>query len=437
MNDVQNQPPTESNGTAPGLVADAVRDLEKELRAQGARRWLRRLGVLLVVAAIVGGVVAYRKITEPPPPARFVTEKVEKRDVVEQVEATGAVKPLKEVQVGAQVSGRIVKVHVDFNSHVSKGDLLAEIDPSLFGAQVSQNGAQLKAARASLERAKARLETSKQDLLRAKNLKRENVASQAQVDQAQGATDVAEADVAAAKAQISQIRAALRSSRTTLAYTRIYSPIDGVVINRAIDPGQTVAAGFSTPVLFVIAQDLSKMQVLADIDEADVGRLKEKMKGEVVVDAFPGEKFEGVVTQIRFSPNNVQGVVTYSAVVDVANPELKLRPGMTATVTIRTKEALGVAAVKNSALRFRPAPKKDENGKPVAGPPPKKIEHHQGRVYLSAGGEPGKEKADEKIVEIGVSDGVWTELKDDQLPVGTEVVVEERGQQKKRGFRLF
>jgi HlyD family secretion protein len=220
----------------------------------------------------------------------------------------------QEVQVGAS-TGRIVKVHVDFNSVVKQGDLLAEIDPSLYGAQVSQSSAQLLAARASVKRAEARLATARTMLGRAKRLAAEQLATTAEVDQAQGEFDVAEADVGAAKAQISQLGAQLSSARTTLAYARIYSPIDGVVINRAIDPGQPVAASFSAPVLFVIAQDLSKMQVLADIDEADVGKVREKMKAEVVVDAFPGKKFSGVVSQLRYSPNTLQGVVTYSAVV--------------------------------------------------------------------------------------------------------------------------
>ncbi len=228
---------------------------------------------------------------------------------------------------------------------VKKGDLLAEIDPSLYGAQVSQSSAQLRAAQANVKRAEARLVTAKATLKRLQGLKKDGIATSADIEAAQGEHDVAEADVGAAKAQISQLNAQLSSARTTLAYARIFSPIDGVVVNRAVDPGQTVAASFSAPVLFVIAQDLSKMQVLADIDEADVGKITEKMKADVIVDAFPGEKFSGLVTQVRFSPNNIQGVVTYSAVIEVDNPELKLRPGMTATVTVKTREAKNVLAV--------------------------------------------------------------------------------------------
>jgi HlyD family secretion protein len=424
------------NGTEPGLVTDAVRDLEKELRAQGGRRWLRRLLVLAVLAGLVGGLVVWRRATRPAPPPRFTTQKIERRDIVEQVESTGTVKPLTEVQVGAQVSGRIVDVKVDFNSKVKKGDLLAEIDPSLFGAQVSQSGAQLKAAKASLERAKAQLATSKVTLGRQKSLLKENLTSQAQVDQAQGAYDVAAADVASSQAQISQLRAQLSSARTTLAYTRIFSPIDGVVINRAVDPGQTVAASFAAPVLFVIAQDLSRMQVLADIDEADVGKLKEGMKADVVVDAFPGETFKGRVTQVRYSPNTVQGVVTYSAVVDVDNPEIKLRPGMTATVSIRTREAHHVIAVRNAALRFKPLPEEDKDGKEKSVKPKTTIKPGQGRLYLPAGGPPGQEKYREKVVDLGITDGIWTELDKSKMKVGDLVITDQR-ENKKKGFRIF
>lgn len=426
------------NGTQPVVVTDAVRDLEKKLRAEGARRWLRRAIVLGVLVLVVGGFMSYRRATRPPPAPRFSTEVLEQRDIVEQVQSTGSVKPLTEVQVGAQVSGRIVRVHVDFNSKVKKGDLLAEIDPTLYGAQVSQTGAQLKAAEASRKRAEARLATAKASLKRLQGLKAEGIATPADVEQAQGEHDVAEADLAASGAQIGQIRAQLSGARTTLAYARIYSPIDGIVVNRAVDPGQVVAASFAAPVLFVIAQDLSKMQVLAEIDEADVGKIREQMKAEVVVDAFVGEKFQGTVTQVRFSPNNVQGVVTYSAVIEVANPELKLRPGMTATVTIKTREAKGSLAVRNAALRFRPLPEKDDEGKPKPVKPPPPLDPGKGRLYLVNGGARGHETLEDRVVGVGITDGVWTELKDaGALAAGTPIVVEQREEKKQKRFGMF
>jgi HlyD family secretion protein len=417
-------------------VADVVRDLERELRAENRRRWLRRLGAVAIALLVVAGVFAWQRLTQEAPPPRFTTQKVERRDVVEQVQSTGTVKPLKEVQVGAQVSGRVVGVHVDFNSAVKQGDLLAEIDPSLFGAQVSQADAQLDAAKASLTRAETRLASLKTMLARVQKLQAEGVGTQAELDQTRGEHDVAQAEVGAARAQLAQLRAQLSSARTTLAYTRIYSPIDGVVINRAVDPGQTVAASFAAPVLFVIAQDLKKMQVLAEVDEADVGKLAEGMSAEVLVDAFPGRKFSGKVTQVRYSPNNVQGVVTYSAVIDVENPELMLRPGMTATVAVRTREARAVLAARNAALRFRPLPDKDADGKPKPSEPLPPLEHGQARVYVPTGGSIGNETIAPRVVQVGITDGTWTELRGGAA-LGAEVVVEQRDQEQKKGFRLF
>jgi HlyD family secretion protein len=423
-------------------VAEVVGELERELRAQSRRRWLKRLywvGAALLLLALV---VFARRWFEPVARPRFTTQALEKRDVVEVVQSTGTVKPLTEVQVGAQVSGRVVRVLVDFNSNVKKGDLLAEIDPSLFGAQVSQVGAQLESARAALRRTEAQRATARASLERAKRLASEGLASEAELDQAQGAFDVAQAEVLATTAQITQLQAQLSSARTTLAYTRIHSPIDGVVVNRSVEPGQTVAASFSAPVLFVIAQDLSKMQVLAEIDEADVGKLAEGMGASVVVDAFPGKKFEGRVTQLRYSPNNVQGVVTYSAVIAVENPRLELRPGMTATVTVRTREARGALAVPNAALRFRPrAAAETETTEASAqerkAEPP--LVPGQGRVFVVGAGELGNESAVSHVVSVGITDGVFTELRsvprDSGLVPGAAVVIEQREEKdrKRRG----
>jgi HlyD family secretion protein len=339
------------------------------------------------------------------------------------VQSTGQVKPLTEVQVGAQVSGRITKVFVDFNSRVKAGEILAELDPTLFGAQIESNQAQLAAANANVRSAQASVTTAKQKVERAKKLVSEGIGSQADLDAAQGGWEIAIATVAAARAQTGQIAATLKSSKTNLDYTRIYSPIDGIVINRAIDPGQTVAASFQAPTLFVIAQDLRKMRVLADIDEADVGRLREQMAAEISVDAFPGESFKGTVSQVRFSPVAQSGVVTYAAVIEVENPEVKLRPGMTATVTIRTAEARGVTRLPNAALRFKPTPKRDKDGKPAAQETLPTLPPKKGRIWVVTNEKPGAEKAEPRIVDIGVSDGVFTELKTDLG--GAKVVLDE------------
>jgi HlyD family secretion protein len=196
-----------------------------------------------------------------------------------------------------------------------------------------------------------------------------------------------------------------------VSYTKIYSPVDGVVVSRAIDPGATVVASFQAPTLFVIAQDLRKMRVMADVDEADVGKLKEGMEAEAAVDAFPGEAFRGRVSQVRYSPNTVSGVVTYSAVVEVENPEEKLRPGMTATVTITTKNVKGIVRVPNAALRYRPSPPLGADGKPVPQPPMPALEKGKGRVYVLANDKPGEEKEEEKLIDVGITDGIFTEVK--------------------------
>jgi HlyD family secretion protein len=234
-----------------------------------------------------------------------------------------------------------------------------------------------------------------------------------------------QAAIVSQEAQLSQMTA-------NLGYTKIYSPVDGVVVTRSIDPGATVVASFQAPVLFVIAQDLRKMRVLADVDEADVGKLSEKMPAECVVDAFPGETFHGIVSQLRFSPNTVQGVVTYSAVVEVDNPEEKLRPGMTATVTIRTHEAKGVVRVPNAALRYHPNPPEGPDGKTLPGPPEAPLGKGEGRVFLLTRDKPGDEKEEPKIVTVGVTDGLFTEITGGSLAVGTKVVTDQIDDDKKK-----
>ena len=264
------------------------------------------------------------------------------------MESSGKLQPLTEVRVGTQVSGRVVRVHVDFNDTVKKGDLLAEIDPSLFGAQVSQVRGQLDEAKAQLERARAAESASKLAFNRTRQLAAASIASEAELETAENALSLARADVVTASVQPAASTRSSRARAPRSATPEIHSPIDGIVINRDVDPGQTVAASFSAPVLFVIAEDLTAMQVLADIDEADVGKIREGMQAEVRVDAFPEQTFAGTLTQIRYSPTEVQGVVTYAAVLDVKNDRLELRPGMTATVTITTSTSKSKPAVPSA-----------------------------------------------------------------------------------------
>ncbi len=409
-------------------------ELRRALAAEeGGRVWLRRLGVVLALVALVAVGLVVRARNKPPPPARYLSAVVARGDVSEKVQATGAVQPLLQVNVSAQANGRVTRVPVDFNSLVKKGDVLAEIDPTVFDAQVSQTQASLLAQRAQGESARANVVATKANFERIERLRKENLASQGELDAARGQYDVAQAQLAAASAQAGAIQAQLSQANTNKSFTKIYSPVDGVVISRTIDPGSTVVASFQAPILFVIAQDLRRMRVLADVDEADVGKLREAMAVEAVVDAFPGETFRGVVQQVRLSPNNVQGVVTYSAVVEVQNPEEKLRPGMTATITVKTRESKGVLRVPNAALRFKPSPALGPNGKPAPQAPEPPLAKGQGRLHVLLSEKPGDEKEEARIVGVGVTDGIFTEVTG--LDEGAKVVTDESetDEKKKKG----
>lgn len=437
----------EPKPSSPGRdVDEIVRLLEADLKRETRRRRLRwALGLGLVIAAGVGA-VGYQRATAPPPPARFTLGPSERRDVVEKVQSTGVVEPVNKVEIGSQVSGRVVTVRVDFNDRVTKGQLLAEIDPELFSAEVVQSKAQLDASQAALGRAQAARDAARLRRDRVRSLAAEAAASAAESDQAQADLDIAEAEVTSAQAQISQLSARLNSASTTLKYTKIYSPIDGVIIDRRVEPGQTVAASFNTPVLFVIARDLTQMRVLAEIDEADVGKVEPGMAVDVVVDAFPDHHFVGKLTQIRYSPTTVEGVVTYAAVVLVDNPEGKLRPGMTATATVETKAERGALVVRNAALRFEPLAKTPgkKPGEPSAAAsvsssapaPLVPLGPGQGAVHLQLGGPADDPKVERRVIQVGISDGVYTVVRSG-LELGAPVIVDENATEARRGFRLF
>ncbi|HEX4446323.1 MAG TPA: efflux RND transporter periplasmic adaptor subunit [Polyangiaceae bacterium] len=430
----------------------ATEELKKALSSEeGARRWVRRLAIALGVVAVVGGGLAWSSAHQPPPPARFTTAPVAVGDVLENVQATGTIQPLLEVNVGTQVSGRVTAVLVDYNSVVKKGDLLAEIDPLIYGTQVSAGQANLTSSRAQLEQAKASALSAKaqRDIAkvtadRTEKLFEQNLASRADLDTAKGNLEAANAQFEAATATvmsqdaaIGAQTAALRQSTANLGYTKIYSPVDGVVVTRGIDPGATVQSSFQVAVLFVIAQDLRNMRILADVDEADVGKIQDAMDTDCIVDAFPGDIFRGKISQVRFSPNNVSGVVTYSAVVDVDNPDVKLRPGMTTTITVHTHEAHGVPRIPNAALRYRPTPPMAADGKPIPQPPEAALPKGRARVWVQTSDKLGDEKDEMRIVSVGITDGIFTEVTDPALPVGTHVVTDEADLEGKKKSKVF
>ena len=322
--------------------------------------------VLVVLAGVIAVFAAFsfNRKTQP----QYFTARVEKGDIHQVVEATGTINAVITVQVGSQVSGTIDKLFADFNSQVKTNQVIARIEPSLFEGAVLQaeadleNGkANLVAARATLEKAKATATQTKADYERTVDLARDGVMSQQQLDLAKANYDTAaaqvNADIAAiaqAEAQVSLKKAALEVAQTNLDHTIIRSPIDGTVVARNVDVGQTVAASLQAPTLFTIAQDLTKMQVYAKTDESDVGDIRVGQPVTFKVDAFPKDTFHGRVSQVRMNATMVQNVVTYDTIVDFDNPERKLFPGMTAYVTIPVANATGVLNVPNGALRYKP-----------------------------------------------------------------------------------
>jgi HlyD family secretion protein len=326
------------------------------------RKWL----ILIGVAALAGLFVFFglSRSTQ----AQHFTAKVERGDIHDVVDATGTINAVILVQVGSQVSGSIAKLNVDFNSRVHKGDIVALIDPALFqgallqaSADLDNAKANLVAAKANLEKAKATAQQTKADYDRTAELTTDKIMSQQQLDLAKANYDSANAGVGAAvanvtqgEAQVSQKTAALAVAQTNLNYTVIRSPIDGTVVARNVDVGQTVAASLQAPTIFTIAQDLTKMLVYTKTDESDVGNIRPGKAVTFKVDAFPKDTFHGVVSQVRMNPTTVQSVVTYDTIIEFANPELKLFPGMTAYVTIPVDTVKSVLKVPNTALRYKP-----------------------------------------------------------------------------------
>ena len=326
------------------------------------RNWI----LIVVILGAAALVVAFRLNQKPE--EEYFTAKVEQGDIRQIIEATGTINPVTLVQVGSQVSGMISKLYVDFNSKVTQGQIIAEIDPKLFQGAVLQAQADLENAQASLTAAKANLakdeatrKQNKLDYERAKSLVPPGVMSQQQLDQAKATYDAITAQVGSdraaiqqAEAQVSQKAASLKVAQTNLDYTIIRAPINGTVVNRSIDIGQTVAASLQAPTLFTIAQDLTKMYVYAKTDEGDVGQIRPGHTADFQVDAFPKEVFHGAVSQVRMNATTVQNVVTYDTIVEFNNPEMKLFPGMTAYVSIPVASVSNVVKIPNAALRYKP-----------------------------------------------------------------------------------
>ncbi len=397
-------------------------------RKNKLKKWI----MLVLILAVAGAAVWYfffRGEAAQLPFIRFAA--IDKGDVIKSVTATGTLQATKTVQVGSQVSGTIKSLHADFNTRVKKGDLVAELDPTFYEAAV-------KSAQANYSRAKADLNNAEKIEARSKELLSKQLVSRAEYD-------VTETALADAKATVQQIQASLDQANVNLSYTKIHAPISGIVTQRSVDVGQTVAASLSAPVLFIIAEDLTEMEVAANVDEADIGQVKQDEDVSFTVDAFPGEKFHGIVKMVRLNPIIQSNVVTYTVVISAQNKEEKLFPGMTATVTITNSAAHDVIRIPAAAIRFTPpsldnstgSTAKSGNHDSTSGHGGARRDSSQGHrgtgskngtIYRRAVGpvEAGKLPTLEAIkITMGISDGMNTEVltSDKPLNVGDSIAI--------------
>jgi HlyD family secretion protein len=319
---------------------------------------------------------------------KYETAPVSRGDIVQHVTASGSLSAVVSVDVGSQVSGKITALYADFNSPVKKDQLVAEIDPTVYGATLRQ-------AEGELASAKADVTLKRQNLERKTILAPQRAASQLDLDQAT-------AELAQAEASVVIKQATVESAQANLGYCKITAPVDGIVISRKVDAGQTLAAAMTTPILFTIAQDITKMNISASVSEADIGQVRTRQPVDFTVDAFPDEVFHGTVTQVRKAPTTTQNVVTYETIITVDNPEQKLFPGMTADVSILVAERSKVLKIPNTALRYTPP-----EGATFEQTPPAKLERTQRLVYASGS---GGVKLRPVIVKAGITDGVDTEI---------------------------
>jgi HlyD family secretion protein len=395
--------------------------------------WVRKHPIWSGLAVVAVALGAWQALKPEPPKYEYITGQVTQGDVVRRVSASGKLRALNTVKVGAEVSGQLVRVNVDFNSAVRRGQELALIDQTPFQARVQQARAQIQVAQAqmaqaeaALFRGRAQVELQERELSRRQALLKDGFVSKQAMDTVRNQLDLgraevksAQAQIQSARAQITQSQAELDRAQLDLSRSRIEAPIDGVVINRLVDQGQTVASTFQTPTLFEIAADLTRMQVEASVDEADIGQIEVGQPVSFTVDAFPDETFRGSVKQIRKAATETQNVVTYMVVLDVDNQSGKLLPGMTATVDIITGVEKNVLRAPTSALRFRPRAEQDaEKEKPDAvraqGPTAP-------QVWIK--GDDDRAKPTAKPVKIGLQSEEFTQLLGADLKVGDAVIV--------------
>lgn len=367
---------------------------------------------IVIIAVLTTGTIAVTNSKQ----VKYKTKPIERCTITEVVEASGTINPVNTVSVGSTVSGLIKEIYVDYNDVVKKGQILAQIDPANFEATVQQNQAQINNARANLAKLQAIANYDQKQYVRYKNLYAKNFVAKSELDEKLSTYQSDIAQINAAKAQINQYQATLKTALTNLGYTKIIAPVDGTVISREIDLGSPVAASFQAPELFTIAQDLTKMQIEVSVSEADIGRVEEGQDVTYTLDGYPDSTFTGKVTQVRLSPTTESNVVTYTVIVDVNNEDLKLKPGMTANVSIITDKSENVLCVPNMALKFTP----DINGPKYK---------NQGIWIL----EKGKPKRVE--IETGAYNDSSTEIISDKIQEGTDVIISIKSKKSKQNNR--
>ena len=374
--------------------------------------------VLLLLFGGAAALIARRARAKPE--VHYDTAEVDRGTIAAKVTATGNLSAVLTVQVGSQVSGRVQQLFVDYNSPVKKGQTVAKLDPLLFDAAVQQARANYLSIQGNLNKDQAQANNAKLIYDRTKTLVEAKVMSQSDLDTASANNEATKAQVEADKSNLESARALMDQTEVNRGYTTIVSPIDGIVISRNVDVGQTVAASFQSPTLFVIAQDLRHMQVDTNVGEADVGRLTAGMPATFTVDAYPGRPFTGRLRQIRNAAQTIQNVVTYDAVIDVENPSLLLKPGMTANVVFIAAQKDGVLRVRNAALRFQPDLQLLARVG-VKAPEPSSSPPVPGRkaVWVLRGGQPVSVP-----VSTGISDGTWTELAGGEVHAGDALITD-------------
>ena len=409
------------------LSAEARMQLD---RAASKRRWAIRGAWVAALLAVMAAVL-YVLLRGGTPDNTYVTAEITRGPLTVTVTATGQLAPVTEVDIGSEVSGTIENVAVDYNARVRAGQILARINTDKLKAQAAQASAALESAQAKLRETQATVKESTLAVWRCSELRSKNLCAQVTLDQAQATLDRATADQAMATAEVTRTKAALAAAQTDLSKAVIRSPINGIVLTRTAEPGQTVAAAFQSPVLFTLAQDLTRMELDVDVDEADIGQVHDGQHASFTVDAYPNRKFPATISQVRYGPRTIQGVVTYQTVLMVDNNELLLRPGMTATAMIVVQEIGDAILLPNTALRFQPPVAEDNESRGLVG----SLLPHPPRSFLQRSRAPA-ETAEREVwilqdnklapvkIVVGATDGSMTQVLSGDLRPGMQVVTD-------------